>query len=338
MDSSWEMLPGPKDGVSRVRFTHNNLLLAASWDKSVRIYDPLASSGSAANLVQHIQHSVPVLDVASHNAKSEIYYAGLDGELFMADLNNNIISNKQSLCRHDKAIRCIEFNQQHSLVITGSWDSTLKLTDPLSPQSISIPLPGKVYAMDTQDHLVLVGMSDRLLSLYDLRQTAQPLMSRPSSLPYQTRSLALMPDLTCFAIGSIEGRVGVEYISTDATPKSHMSDKKNYAFRCHRKQQADTELIYPVHDLVFHPRYHTFLTAGGDGTMSTWDPWNKKRIKHLTGFRSGVCSVALNAEGDLMAMGVGYAYEQGERDHEAEQVLVRRVEPSDFKPKSLATS
>lgn len=49
---------------------------------------------------------------------------------------------------------------------------------------------------------------------------------------------------------------------------------KTFAFKCHREKNE----IYPVNALGFHVR-NTFLTAGGDGCVYTWD----KDVRHKLG-------------------------------------------------------
>jgi cell cycle arrest protein BUB3 len=44
-----------------------------------------------------------------------------------------------------------------------------------------------------------------------------------------------------YVLSSIEGRVAVEYLDTDAEVQ-----KKKYAFKCHRIKENDIEQIYPV--------------------------------------------------------------------------------------------
>ncbi len=47
---------------------------------------------------------------------------------------------------------------------------------------------------------------------------------------------------------SIEGRVSVEYF--DPSPESQ---KRKYAFKCHRVASDGQDVIYPVNTVVFHP-------------------------------------------------------------------------------------
>ena len=51
-----------------------------------------------------------------------------------------------------------------------------------------------------------------------------------------------------YAIGSVEGRIGVEYFD----PSQEAQDKK-YAFKCHRQTIDDADHVWPVNALAFHP-------------------------------------------------------------------------------------
>lgn len=60
-----------------------------------------------------------------------------------------------------------------------------------------------------------------------------------------------------FAVGSIEGRVAVEYF--DPSPEAQV---KKYAFKCHRKAVDGVDHVWAVNSLAFHPVYVHFLLAG----------------------------------------------------------------------------
>jgi cell cycle arrest protein BUB3 len=59
-----------------------------------------------------------------------------------------------------------------------------------------------------------------------------------------------MFSLIGYAIGSVEGRIGVEYFN----PSPEIQDKK-YAFKCHRQNIEDVDHVWPVNALAFHPVY-----------------------------------------------------------------------------------
>ena len=52
-----------------------------------------------------------------------------------------------------------------------------------------------------------------------------------------------------FVLASIEGRVAVDYFDCSAA-----SQKRKFAFKCHRSKENGRDVIYPVNALAFHPR------------------------------------------------------------------------------------
>ena len=100
-------------------------------------------------------------------------------------------------------------------------------------------------------------------------------LERESSLKYQTRCLGffrLQDDNPGICVGSVEGRVGVEYLDELVDGDNN----KKYAFKCHRVN----DVVYPVNALAFHPRYsHTFATGGCDGSVVLWDGKHKKKVR-----------------------------------------------------------
>jgi len=75
---------------------------------------------------------------------------------------------------HNAAITCIQFNEESSIIISGSQDNTVKFWDTRSKNYKEIQTldePGDaVTSMAITDHSVLVGSVDGWTRLYDLRQ------------------------------------------------------------------------------------------------------------------------------------------------------------------------
>ena len=165
--------------------------------------------------------------------------------------------------------------------------------------------------------------------------TAKMILERDSSLKYQTRCIKFfLPSPHGVAIGSIEGRVGIEYLTDIGVPipSSSSDNNKKYAFKCHRVNDT----IYPVNDIAFHPIYGTFATGGADGTVVTWDGNNKKKISSLVKLPTSVACLAFNKNGTELAMASSYTFEEGERDHPREEIYVRDVLETEVKPKVVA--
>ena len=87
-------------------------------------------------------------------------------------------------------------NTPVDVLITGSWDQTIRFWDPrsASPQQLSHNLPERVYHMDLMKNTLVVAMASRMFHIYDIRKMDAPAQQRESSLKFMTRSLACMVD------------------------------------------------------------------------------------------------------------------------------------------------
>lgn len=116
----------PEDGISSVKFSPNTsqFLLVSSWDTSVRLYDVPANS-----MRLKYQHTGAVLDCAFYDP-THAWSGGLDHQLKMHDLNTD---QENLVGTHDAPIRCVEYCPEVNVMVTGSWDQTVKLWDPRTP-------------------------------------------------------------------------------------------------------------------------------------------------------------------------------------------------------------
>lgn len=117
-------------------------------------------------------------------------------------------------------------------------------------------------------------------------------------------------------MGSIEGRVAIEYMDDMGIYCPTTPAPKKYAFKCHRVNDT----VYPVNTIAVHPLYNTFATGGADGTVVTWDAANKKKLSNIIKCSTSIAALAYNATGTQMAIASSYTFEEGERDHPREEI------------------
>uniref|UniRef100_A0A7R9UC44 Mitotic checkpoint protein BUB3 n=1 Tax=Pinguiococcus pyrenoidosus TaxID=172671 RepID=A0A7R9UC44_9STRA len=310
----------PEDGITCVNFAPtSNALLVSSWDSSLRIYD------ADLDLVRgRFSAGAPALCCAFLD-DSKALCGGLDGKLRLFDVAT---SSALELGSHDAAVRALGCNEDLKLVVTGSWDRTVKTWDTRSGTNgvaaASVEMPGKVYSLSVRESVVVAASASQAVWVFDLRNMSEPVARRQSSLKYQTRCIALSPDAMSFALGSIEGRVAVEYVSDDPAMQG-----KKYSFKCHRSG----DVIFPVNAVAFHPLFGTFATGGCDGGVSIWDGANKRRIIGLKNFPTSIASLAFNQDGTLLAIASSYTFEQGEIEHPPDEIYVHKLLPTEVKPK-----
>ncbi|KAI0983995.1 hypothetical protein GJ496_004027 [Pomphorhynchus laevis] len=329
----------PTDGITKVIFGGNfaQFLLASSWDCKVRLYEVNKNA-----IRFEYSHDLPVLDCCLLD-NVYAFSGGLDCTLKMFDFNS-----QKELClgkNHKSAIRCILHSSKLNAILTGSWDSTVRIWDCRDRKiSSSMNQSSKVYTMDCVNDRLVVGTSDRKVSIWDLRSTQSPISSKDSSLKFQTRCIKCFPNGQGYILGSIEGRVAVEFFNSTAstnndssTACSTITTQKRYAFKCHRGKykEGDVDLIWPVNCIEFHPIHGTFATGGSDGYVHVWDGINKKRLSQFHQYDTGVTSLAFSPDGIRLAIATSYNFEVGEQTPKPiDGIFIRLVSDSECRPKA----
>merc|ERR1712100_668534 len=166
-------------------------------------------------------------------------------------------------------VRAFDANGQN-IAATASWDMTVKFwnLDAPNPQPLKeIPketLQERVYAFDVVYPRMVVGTADNKIHVFDLNSFMK-IEEVVSPLNHQMRTIAIFPDALGYAIGSVEGRVGIQYFNEKS---------KNFAFRCHREQptqqRQEESKVFPVNCISFNKKYNTFCTVGSDGIYNFW--------------------------------------------------------------------
>jgi cell cycle arrest protein BUB3 len=230
-----------------------------------------------------------------------------------------------------------------NIVVSAGWNSQLLLWDiRSSSQCGSVDLPGKAFGLDVDEErnrIVVATSCGRRLVFIDYlgggdssnkaAAAASIVLDRESSLKYQTRCVQFFPNGQGIALGSIEGRVAVEFLPELGFDDTTTTAKK-YAFKCHRVQDT----VYPVNCIAFHPKETcSFATGGCDGTVVTWDGLNKKKLTTLPKFSTSISALAFSPTGQDLAIAASYTFEEGERDHPRDEIFVRRMLDSEIQPK-----
>ncbi|KXS98206.1 hypothetical protein AC578_288 [Pseudocercospora eumusae] len=337
----------PTDIITAVRFSpDSHHLLVSAWDSTIRLYAH-DHHGTYTNCLT-IPTQRPTLDVCWGPDNRTFYAVGLSKHVmrYRFDDHHPDISSLHDaqLSTHGEPSNKVVYSKHHNLLITTSWDHTMHVHDPESGQHVAIKLAAKPFAIALSADKAVVSMVERRVHVYllpDLKALLeqaphsslpeeaplelQPWQERESSLKFQTRASACMPDGTGFACSSIEGRVGVESFDEDA-------NKKMYAFKCHREktttkdeqdQEVPLDIIHCVNGLAFHPIHGTFATGGGDGVVALWDANTKRRIRQYPKLCSSVASLDFSPDGSKIAIGVSPGFEDSKVEEEPDPELVK---------------
>ena len=175
---------------------------------------------------------------------------------------------------------------------------------------------------------MVVATANRQLVIYDV-SGAQPRehSRKESPLKYQTRCVRCFPDQTGFALGSLEGRVGIQYVHK-------VGNKDHFAFKCHR-QGSD---VYSVNSIAFNNTFGTFATIGGDGVVTFWDKDNKQRLKAFNAIGQTIPCAAFNFQGNLFAYASSYDWSKGSSFYAPgstpNEIYVHYTTEEEIKPKA----
>lgn len=321
-----------KDGITRVQFAPetDDTLVASSWDATVRVFVGCASD-DAARLKTEFSHGGPVLDVCFAGSCERVVSGSLDRSVAACDVSTGAT---WQVGEHSDAVKAVLFCSFAQTIASGGWDARLKLWDVRNPHGLcaDVVLPGKVIAMGatggSSANTIVVTTTDHRVVGFDTRAPTLPLFDRESPLKQQIRTVTCMPDGRGFILGSVDGRVAVEYFIG-------MEDDvhRPYAFKCHRVKNGAEEVPFPVNAIEFHPVHGTFATGGSDGMINVWDGEHRKRLCQFHKYPSSVSSLSFNRSGSRLAIASSYLFEDGEKEHPADQLFVRHIVDADVVPK-----
>ena len=166
----------PGDGISNITFSPSSpqFLLASSWDSTVRLYDISSNTQRMC-----YTHPTPVLDCA-FKTQAQVLSGGLDNSLKSYDVNSR---QERLVGRHENAIKCVEYSDDHNVIVTGSWDGTVKVWDERaqSPCTGTFAQADNVNSMGVVGEVLVVGTAGRKVWLWDLRNMSCPQQKRESS-------------------------------------------------------------------------------------------------------------------------------------------------------------
>ena len=351
----------PNDGISELsingtRERPTSLCVAGSWDGTLSVYEVRSQQGQMNVMKQAEQKAEgPILCTGIADDGYNTVFGGCDRKLRMYDVRN-AGATAQVIGTHDAAIKCVNVVPGRNVFITGGWDKTVKVWDARSPQPVTgTTLGERVYAMDANQTKLVVGTADKKCHVFDISQGNLREVASFEVLKYQTRSISMFADGNGFAIGSIEGRVGIEYFDEmDKKNNNNKGNTKNFIFKCHREKINNNNAasrIFAVNSIFFHPNYNTLCTGGSDGVFCMWDKDARQRLGMYQDFKyssynqnnyhNPITSLKISPSDNCLfysmsydwSMGANPTYPSGGGMNSQNRIMVHRFDDSEVKPK-----
>jgi cell cycle arrest protein BUB3 len=223
--------------------------------------------------------------------------------------------NGIAIASHDHPLSCLRYISEASLLVTGSWDGTVKFLDTRTRSVVTeYSLPTKILCIATDGHSAFCGCSERTIFRFETRNLDHP-ESMQTSFAYRTRSIAA--NKSYLATGACEGRVAIQ---------SFDDSSLFYAFKAHVGSD-DQKFAYPVNSMCFKGDSDQLVTGGSDGLIRLWDVRGRRILQTLGNsegdqFPTSVASLSFAETGGLLAAAISYCHEFGDQDHPPDQLVI----------------
>lgn len=310
-------LPRNIDRISDLKFStlplNQNHLFVSSWNDQIYLYDYDKAGPNLGPLAIFDTSSTPI---SLHCAETGFTFVGfLNGTIGEIDFENGKVNLFDSVNSHlSSPINYIKSFDQNSIIATLIAGELISVDTrqqratsrfDVSESSSLLSSGTKIFAMDACQSKLTLGLSSNSIAIYDSRDLLNPQEIRDLGLKHQIRDLKVNPDQKGFAVSTIDGRILMECYSTDPLVQS----TNQFAFKCHRvyDKPVDTDIVYSVNSLAFHPSQGSLFTGGSDGAVCIWDITKRKRMKMYPKFMcngaiESVEKIDLSGTNDLLAV------------------------------------
>jgi len=317
-----DVTPPPADSVSWISFSPTAPTFAAtSWDKKARLYQYNPDRTTELKIEQ--TYTSPVLSCDFSEDGKKAYTGGCDKKVYSWDLESNKLNQ---IGQHDQPICFVSFSPSKNIIVTGSWDASIRYWDERSPTPIGTVLCGAPIACADQKAQAVVVAAGGSIIIINLDQPTSIFEKVEAPLKWQPRSIKIFPDARGYALSSIEGRVSIQHFNK-------VEHSKNFTFKCHRENTN----VYAVNGMAFHPG-GAFATVGSDGSFNFWDKDLKTRLKPFSKGNLPLTTCAFSRDGSIFGYAVGYDWAKGAGGyHPASQqphILLHGVQDAEVKAKS----
>ncbi|DBA03625.1 TPA: hypothetical protein N0F65_006804 [Lagenidium giganteum] len=253
------VLRGHQGPVNAVRFNaKGTYVMTCGVDKAIRLWNPHRDGVDVrgeALLIKTYQgrHGYDVQDVTIGHDNAKFASCGRDKMVFLWDVPSGEVVRKFE--GHSYGVNCVQFNANASVLLSGSYDKTIRLWDMRSRNNTPIQIldefKDSVTSIAVSDHEIVAGCVDGIVRTFDLRigKVYREHIEEP------VISVALSPDGRCILAGSLDGSIRL-------IEKDSGTELKSY--RGHNVQSYKIDCLFSWDG--------AFVTSGSeDGRVFTWD-------------------------------------------------------------------
>lgn len=239
--------------------TDGNYLMAGGQDRIIRLWNP-----HKRNMVKEYKgHGHTVYDICISKDKKNFASVGSDKAVFYWNVSGQI---ERRLYGHDGRINCVEYNNEYNVLMTGSYDSTVKLWDLRAysqrPIQTLKDFKDSVSAITCTDTEILATSVDGHLRIYDV--SAGKVFTDCIS-PNALTSVQLSGDEKVVLMSCMDGSVRLF---------DRMSGEQLNKYEGHVHQELHCESLYG------HGEKHV-ISASEDGSVHFWDLLTAKTVHCL---------------------------------------------------------
>lgn len=316
-------LRDPNAGISSVHFNpyNNNLLAVTTWTGFLEIHD------IGSNVTMAVKEFPVPLTCSTWITPDVVAVGGINGGIFTS---NDIVVEA-----HEAGISSIFMIPGSQLTVTTSWDQTIKiwnLQGALEPVH-TFDLNDRILCAEpsTNGRIIAHGAKN-FVYIIDI-SNPENIERRVSSLGHQIRSAcASTPTDFGWAIGSIDGRIAIEYFGDE------LRQAQRFAFSCNRRDEEERVIVYPVNALAFHPQTGVLTSGSCNGDLCFWDIDSKRKLAEIPSpFGVSIACMDYNNDGSILAIAFSYTWDKGDIEHGEDKLILHAPSPASVTPKEEST-
>ncbi|EAS01217.1 MAP kinase organizer 1 (macronuclear) [Tetrahymena thermophila SB210] len=277
------VLKGHKGCIYQVKFNKNGeYCMSCSQDRSIILWNP-----NKGTLIKQFSglHNYEILDVAIGEDNSKFCSVGGDKSAFLWDVKSDKLLRKFE--GHTNRINTVSFNDDESVVITGSFDTTIRFWDLKSntykPLDIFKDAQDSVSKVVINKYEVLASSIDGKVRTYDLRMG----LVTNDDMKHPVLSFSLSNDKKTYAASCMDG--GIRLVDRE----------KGEILNTYSGHQVKDITIGVMHS--FDDAY--LITGSEDGSVYYYDLLQSKPINQFKNHVRTVSAVDLSPQRNFILSG-----------------------------------